>query len=324
MDSSRPGARIAAIGTYVPDRVITNDDLTRMVDTSDEWIIRRTGIRERHAAAPSEFTSDLCTAAARDLFSRHPVDPAGIDFIIACTSTPDYAFPSVACLVQDKLGIPNAGAFDLNATCAGFVYGLHTANALVSAGIHRRVLVVAGETLTKVCDWTDRTTCVLFGDGAGAAIVEASPTSHFRATLVGSYGAGAANLYRTGLSNCLGDGNGPGLIHQNGREVYRWAVETVVGGVNKLLGQSGLTPSTLDWFVPHSANARIIEAVGERIGIPPERTLSSIEWHGNTSAATIPLALAPALKDGRIKPGQTVLMYGFGGGLVHAGAVVNW
>jgi 3-oxoacyl-[acyl-carrier-protein] synthase-3 len=318
------GARVAAIGTYVPERVVTNDDMARIVDTTDEWIVRRTGIRERHAAAPSEFTSDLCTAAARDLLSRHPVEPADIDFVIACTSTPDYGFPSVACVVQDQLQLPNAGAIDLNATCAGFMYGLHTANALVSAGLHRRVLVVAGETLTKVTDYSDRTTCVLFGDGAGAALVEAAPTSQFRASLVGSHGAGGANLYRTGLSNCLGDGSGPGLIHQNGREVYRWAIETVVDGVGRLLEQSGLTPETLDWFVPHSANARIIEAVCERAGIPAERTLSSIEWYGNTSAATIPLALASGLRDGRLKAGQTVLMYGFGGGLVHAGAVVDW
>jgi 3-oxoacyl-[acyl-carrier-protein] synthase-3 len=318
------GARVAAIGTYVPERVVTNDDMARMVDTSDEWIVRRTGIRERHAAAPSEFTSDLCVAAANDLFSRHPVDPADIDFVIACTSTPDYGFPSVACVVQDRLGLPHAGAIDLNATCAGFMYGLHTANALVSSGLQRRVLVVAGETLTKVSDYTDRTTCILFGDGAGAALVEAAPTSGFRATVVGSHGAGGAFLYRTGLSNCLGDGSGPGLIHQNGREVYRWAVETVVAGVGRLLTQAGLTPETLDWFVPHSANARIIEAVCERTGIPTERTLSSIEWYGNTSAATIPLALASGLRDGRLKSGQSVLMYGFGGGLVHAGAVVDW
>jgi 3-oxoacyl-[acyl-carrier-protein] synthase-3 len=318
------GARISAIGTYVPERVVTNDDMARIVDTTDEWIVRRTGIRERHMAAPSEFTSDLCTSAARDLLSRHPVDAADIDFVVACTSTPDYGFPSVACIVQDRLGLPNAGAIDLNATCAGFMYGLHTANALVSAGLQRRVLVVAGETLTKVSDYTDRTTCVLFGDGAGAALVEATPTSRFRASLVGSHGAGAANLYRTGLSNCLGDGSGPGLIHQNGREVYRWAIETVVDGVNRLLDQAGLTRETLDWFVPHSANARIIEAVCERVGIPAERTLSSIEWYGNTSAATIPLALASGLRDGRLKAGQSVLMYGFGGGLVHAGAVLDW
>jgi 3-oxoacyl-[acyl-carrier-protein] synthase III len=322
--ASAPGARIAAIGTYVPERVVTNEDLARVVDTTDEWIVRRTGIRERHAAAPSEFTSDLCTAAARDLLSRHPVDPSDIDFVIACTSTPDYAFPSVACVVQDRLGLPNAGAIDLNATCAGFVYGLHAANGLVSSGLHRRVLVVAGETLTKVTDFTDRTTCILFGDGAGAAIVEAAPKSGFRASVVGSQGSGGANLYRTGLSNCIGDGSGPGLIHQNGREVYRWAVETVVSGVGRLLDQANLTATTLDWFVPHSANARIIEAVSERLGIPAERTLSSIEWNGNTSAATIPLALASGLRDGRLKSGQTVLMYGFGGGLVHAGAVVDW
>jgi 3-oxoacyl-[acyl-carrier-protein] synthase-3 len=320
-----PGARIAGIGTYAPERVVTNADMAQIVDTTDEWIVRRTGIRERRAAAPTEFTSDMCVAAARDLFARQPVDPATIDFVVACTSTPDFAFPSVACLVQDRLGIPHAGAIDLNATCAGFMYGLHTARSLVESGLHQTVLVVAGETLTKVTDYSDRTTCVLFGDGAGAAILQASPRGSFRASTVGSYGAGGANLYRTGLSRCIGDpASAPGMIHQNGREVYRWAVETVSRGVETLLAQAGLTPETLDWFVPHSANARIIEAVCERTGIAADRTLSSIEHFGNTSAATIPLSLAAGQRDGRLRAGQTVLMFGFGGGLVHAGAIVEW
>lgn len=323
--STTVGARIAAIGTYVPERVVTNADMARLVDTTDDWIVRRTGIHERHAAAPDEFTSHLCEAAARDLMSRYAIDPADIDFVIACTSTPDYGFPSVACIVQDRLGLPNAGAMDLNATCAGFVYGLHTANAFVRAGLHRNVLVVAGETLTKVTDYTDRTTCVLFGDGAGAALVTADDgPGRFRASLVGSNGAGGANLYRTGLSRCIGDGAGPGLIHQNGREVYRWAVETVSTGVAQLLADAGLTTTDLDWFVPHSANNRIIEAVCERLGIPSDRTLSSIAMNGNTSAATIPLALRAGERADRLKPGQLVLLYGFGGGLVHAGTIVEW
>jgi 3-oxoacyl-[acyl-carrier-protein] synthase III len=325
------GARIAAIGTYVPERVVTNADMARIVDTTDDWIVRRTGIHERHFAAPDEFTSHLCVAAARDLMSRYDVDPATIDFVIACTSTPDYGFPSVACIAQDRLGLSHAGAMDINATCAGFVYGLHTANAFVRAGLHRTVLVLAGETLTKVTDYSDRTTCVLFGDGAGAALVtgEDGP-GRFRASLVGSNGAGAANLYRTGLSSCIGgvqdnpSGPGGGLIHQNGREVYRWAVETVCTGVAELLASAGLSADDLDWFVPHSANNRIIEAVCERLGFPPERTLSSIAMNGNTSAATIPLALRAGQRAEKLRPGQLVLMYGFGGGLVHAGMIVEW
>lgn len=311
---------MSALGAYVPERVVTNADLSRLVETSDEWIVRRTGIRERRATAESEFTSDLCTAAARDL----PL--AGVDFVILGTTTPDYAFPSVASQVQDRLGIIGAGAIDLNATCAGFAYGLHLAHGLVSSGVHQKVLVLAGETLTKVMDYTDRATCILFGDGAGAAIVEASERPTIRATIVGSDGAGGGLLYRTGLSRRIaapGD-TGEGLIRQNGREVYRWAVETVSSGVCELLRRANVTADAIDWFVPHSANLRITEAVCERVGIPVDRTLSSIEYYGNTSAASIPLALKLGLEAGKLREGQLVLLYGFGGGLVHAGTLLEW
>lgn len=314
------GTRLTALGTYVPERVVTNADLSRFVDTNDEWIVRRTGIRERRAAAENEFTSDLCTAAARSL------DVRGVDFVILSTTTPDYAFPSIASQVQDRLGIMGAGAIDINATCAGFVYGLHVAHGLVSAGVQQKVLVLSGETLTKVMDYTDRTTCILFGDGAGAALIEPSDQPTVFATLVGSDGSGGGLLYRTGLSTRIaapGDTK-PAVIRQNGREVYKWAVETVSAGVCEILRRASMTADHIDWFVPHSANLRITDAVCERVGIPVERTLSSIEYFGNTSAATIPLALALGQRDGRLKEGDKVLMYGFGGGLVHAGILLEW
>lgn len=322
------GAQVSALGTYAPSGIRTNADLARMVETSDEWIVRRTGIRERHIARPDEFTSDLCEAAVRDLFSRSSASPRDVELIIVGTTTPDYPFPSVAALLQDRLQMPNAGAIDVQATCAGFAYGLHLANGLVKAGVHDSVLVVAGETLSKVIDDTDRATCILFGDGAGAALVEPSTPPAIIATIIGAEGAGAPHLYRTGLSTRIAGPaavtQAPGLVRQNGREVFRWAVETVSTNVCRLLAQAGLTPDTLDWFVPHSANIRITEAVCERTGIPFERTLSSIECFGNTSAASIPLALTGAMAARKLKRGDTVLLYGFGGGLVHGGLVMHW
>ena len=205
------GSRVSAIGTYAPSRVLTNADLSRMVDTNDEWIVRRTGIRERRMAADDEFTSDLCTAAAADLLARHEVDRDAIGMVIACTTTPDFAVPSVACLIQDRLGLRNAGAIDLNATCAGFVYGLQIASAMTATGSHRAVLVVAGETLTKVTDYTDRTTCILFGDAAGAGLVEQSNRPTVLASNMGAEGSGGPLLYRTGLSKHIGDGQHLGI-----------------------------------------------------------------------------------------------------------------
>jgi 3-oxoacyl-[acyl-carrier-protein] synthase III len=326
--AAKRGARVSAIGTYAPSKVLTNADLSKLVDTTDEWIVRRTGIRERRIAADDEFTSDLCTAAARDALARSGASPDDVGLVIAGTTTPDYPFPSVASQVQDRLGLRNAGAVDIQATCAGFAYGLHIANGLITAGIHDRVLVVAGETLSKVTDYTDRATCILFGDGAGAAIVEAATPGNIRASIVGSNGEGGQHLYRTGLSRRIAGATGaalaPGLIRQNGREVYRWAVETVSAGVSRLMRDAGLTGDDIDWFIPHSANIRITEAVCERTGIPVTRTLSSIECYGNTSAATIPLALAPAIASSQIHRGDTMILYGFGGGLVHAGLLLDW
>ena len=298
-----------------------------MVETSDEWIVSRTGIRERRVSGPDEFTSDLALAAIRDLEAQGEGSLAGVDLIIVATSTPDYGFPSVACVLQDRLGLTDCGAIDVNAVCAGFTYALHLANGLISAGLHRKVLVVGAETLTKVTDYGERSNCILWGDGAGVVIVEVDDRRPmFLAAHLGSSGEGGRHLYRSGLSRRMAGLPlaGDGLIIQNGREVYKWAVTAVPQGIEQLLKKACLNAEDVDWFVPHSANLRILHAICERLGIRADRLLSSVELHGNTSSASIPLALAEALRDGRIRPGQVILLYGFGGGLVHAGVLLRW
>lgn len=320
-------ARITAIGLYVPDRVLTNADLEKLVDTSDEWIVKRTGIRERRIAADNEFTSDLCIAAVKDMVARFHVDLSDVDMIIVSTTTPDLPVPSVATQVQDRLGLTNAGAYDIAAACAGFVYGLSIANGLITSGMHRRVLVFGAETLSKVTDYTDRTTCILFGDGAGVALVEYTETNpSFLKTSVRTYGAAGVHLYRTGLATNVyntelqGDGN----LVQNGREVFRLAVTTLSEEIPAMLADVGITMQDIDWFVPHSANLRITEAVCERLGIDVSKTIFSGEYFGNTSSATIPLSLCLGYEDNRIKPGDLVLLSGFGGGFVYTSTLIRW
>ncbi len=320
-------ARITAIGAYVPERVLTNADLEQMVETSDEWIVQRTGIRERRIAARDEYTSDLCVAAVNRLQAQSGKSIDDVELVIVCTSTPDYGFPSVASQVQARLGLVRAGAIDLNATCAGFVYGLHLANGLISAGLHEKVLVIGGETLSKVTNYRDRTTCILFGDAAGAVLVERDDQHPgFLAAHVGAKGEGGIHLYRSGLSRRMGDTPlaGEGCIVQNGREVYKWAVTTVPQGMRAVAAKAGLDLQEVDWFVPHSANLRMIESICEKSGFPLKRTLYSLESFGNTSAATIPLALEAGVREGKVRPGDTLLLYGFGGGLVHAGVLLTW
>ncbi len=321
----RSSLAIAALGTYLPERRLTNDDLSRMVDTDDAWIVRRTGIHERHVTRPDEFTSDMCFAAVRDL-QAHGGSLDEVDYVVACTVTPDYRFPSVAARLQDRLGLRRVGAVDLAAGCAGFVYGLDYADALVASGRARKVLVVAGETLSKITDYTDRTTCVLFGDGAGAALVGNSddPRPTVLARRIGSDGAAGRELYCTGLRADVDGVPREPFLRQNGRAVYEWVLKTISAGVGELLASAELGPAEIDWFVPHSANLRMIEAICKRTGIAPERTLTSIGSCGNTSTASIPLALAPALHDGRVKRGDTVLLYGFGAGLVECGLLLRW
>ncbi|KGR75146.1 ketoacyl-ACP synthase III [Ureibacillus sinduriensis] len=320
------GARITAIGTYVPERRLTNSDLEQMVETNNEWILQRTGIHERRIARPDEFTSDLCVSAVKDLMQRYDKTVEDVDMIIVATSTPDFPFPSVASIIQDQLKISQTGAIDLSAACAGFVYGLHTAHSLISSGLHKKILVLGADTLSKVTDYTDRSTCVLFGDGAGAVLVERDEKSKgFIGFHLGSDGRGAQHVYRSGLSKKV---NGIELIDtqylvQNGREVFRWVARNVPDSIRRILEKTQTNLDQIDWFIPHSANLRLIEPICEKLNYPMEKTLYSLVNFGNTSAATIPLALDLGIREGKVKNGDRVLMYGFGSGLVHAGQLLE-
>jgi 3-oxoacyl-[acyl-carrier-protein] synthase III len=320
-----PRARVADIATYVPEGRLTNADLAKMVDTSDEWIVQRTGIRERSIAAGDEFASDLCLAAVERLRERTGSFER-VDAVIAATSTADYVFPSLAAQIQVGAGLTHAGAFDVGAACAGFPYAINIAGALVASGQAREVLVVGGEVMTKALDYTDRSTCILFGDGAGAAlVVPANEQSYIERTSYGSDGEGGKYLYRTSIRHDIaGHEDDTGMLRQSGSDVYKWAVRRISEAILEMLAAANLTVDDVDWFVPHSANLRIVEALCARTGIARERTLTSIESYGNTSTASIPLALMPALDDGRVKRGDRILMYGFGGGLVHAGTLLHW
>ncbi|MDR6726054.1 3-oxoacyl-[acyl-carrier-protein] synthase-3 [Paenibacillus amylolyticus] len=320
-------AIITAFGTYVPERILSNADLEKMVDTSDEWIVQRTGMRERRIADENQFVSDLATKAVEDMIGRYQINVNDVDMILFATSTPEYAFPSSASRVQANLGIPHTGVLDLNAACAGFTYGMQMADSLVTSGMYRKVLVIGAETLSKITDYTDRTTCVLFGDGAGAFLVERSAEEgDFIAAISGTHGEGGVHLYKSGLSSEM---NGlplkvEGSLVQNGREIYKWAVRMIPEQLSHLITKAELEPEQIDWFVPHSANMRMIEAVCERGPIPLERTLTSMEYRGNTSAASIPLALQLAVDEGKLKHGQRVALFGFGGGLTYSGLVLKW
>lgn len=321
-------SRITALGSYIPEKVLDNAALEQMVDTTDEWIVRRTGISERRIAAADEFTSHLACRAVEDMLDRYPVTVSDVDMILVATYTPDLPVPTVACLIQARFGIARAGALDINAACAGFVHALQMADALITAGMYRKVLVLGADTASKIVDYSDRTTCILFGDGAGAVLMEraADGQGALLASHSGSDGSGGIHLYRTGLSRSLQGQplNGDGLFRQNGREVYRFAVSTVPQGVRELLEQLGWRPERIDWFIPHGANLRIIEALCDRTGIPLAKTLHTIEHMGNTSAATIPLALHMGVKSGRIRPDDHLLLYGFGGGFAYGGVVMRW
>lgn len=320
-------ARITAIGSYVPEKVLTNHELETMLDTNDAWITQRTGIRERRIAGPEEFTSHLCIQAIRNLLDTYDQSIENVDMILVATATPDFPFPSVASRIQAAFAIPHTGAVDISAVCAGFVYGLHLANALITSGLHQKVLVVGGETFSKIMDYTDRTSCILFGDGAGAVLVERDENQpSFLSFHLGSKGEGGIHLYQTGLANQM-DGKAlqdTKCLVQNGREVYRWAVSTVPAGMNNTLEKISFPLQDVDWFIPHSANMRMIESICERSGFPLSQTLTSLEFFGNTSAASIPLALHAGVRDGKVKAGDRILLYGFGGGLVHGGVLLEW
>lgn len=320
-------ARITAIGSYVPQKKLTNADLEKFVETNDEWIVQRTGIKERRIAGKEEFTSDLSYRAAKNLMERFNKSLDDVDMIIVCTLTPDFKTPSVASLVQARLGIKNAGAIDLNAACAGFTYGLHIANGLITSDLHKKILVIGSETMSKVTDYQDRSTCILFGDGGGAVLVERDEKyPAFLSSYLDSEGEKGKSLYCSNLSAHMFEEEliKNDKIVQNGREVYKWAVTTVPKGMKHVMENCSMSLNDIDWFVPHSANLRMIESICEKTNVPIEKALYSLVDYGNTSSATIPLALDKALQEGKIKNGNKILLYGFGGGLTQAGLLLNW
>ena len=323
---TRPRAGVTALGAYAPPKVVTNHDLEKIMDTSDEWITTRTGIRRRHVAADDEFTSDLAFRAVEDLLRRHGPDAlAGVDLVLVATNTPDALFPSTAALVQAKFGL-KAAAFDLLAACPGWLYALSVAQAYVLSGQAQRVLAIGAEALTKVVDWQDRSTAVLFGDGAGAVIVEAVPEGFgFRSIVIGADGSGAGHLHMRSIGRCLPDGSVLGdKLYMNGREVFKFAVRVMNTSTIEAVEKADLRPDDISLFVPHQANLRIIEAARERLGLAADRVVVTVDEYGNNSTASIPLALAHALDAGRVAPGDHLLLVSFGAGLTWASAVLTW
>lgn len=318
---------VRGVGSYLPARVMTNAELSTLVDTSDEWIVQRSGIRERHIAAAGETTSDLGLAAASAALAAAGLDAQDIDLIILATSTPDRTFPASATTIQDRLGIRHGVAFDLQAVCSGFVFAVSTADKFLRSGSHKRALVIGAETFSRILDWTDRTTCVLFGDGAGAVVLEAQDqpeglagrgilTTHLR-----SDGRHATKLYVDGgpsLTQTVGH------LRMEGREVFKHAVGMITDVMNDAYAATGTTSADLDWFVPHQANKRIIDASAEKLKIAPEKVVITVDRHGNTSAASIPLALDVAVRDGRIQPGHLVMLEAMGGGFTWGSALIRW
>ncbi|MEM0905853.1 MAG: beta-ketoacyl-ACP synthase III [Pseudomonadota bacterium] len=321
----RPSSRVAGVGAALPSRTMSNAEIATIVDTSDDWITARTGIRERRIAADGEFTSHLAEAAAKKALEHAGLTPDDIDLVIVATATPDLTFPSTAVLVQGRLGITKGAAFDVGAACSGFVYALSTADALVAAGSASRALVIGAETFSRILDWSDRTTCVLFGDGAGAIVLEATGADGsgrgVMAHALRSDGAHHEKLFVDGGPSTT---QTSGHVRMRGQEVFRFAIQATVDVVEAVLDQAGVTAADVDWFVPHQANKRIIDASAKKLGIDPQKVVLTVGGHGNTSAASIPLALAEAQQDGRIKQGDLVLLEALGGGFTWAAALVRW
>ncbi len=318
-------SRVAGCGGYLPERVVTNDELAARLDTSDAWIRQRTGIGERRIAAKGELTSDLAFHASRRALERAGMSGSDLDLIVLATATPDETFPSTAVKLQARLGMKRGAAFDVQAVCSGFIFALATADNALRLGQARTALVVGAETFSRILDWEDRSTCVLFGDGAGAIVLNAAPGGPT------SRGVLSTHLHSDGrLHDILYVDGGPsstghaGFLRMEGREVFRQAVQHLSEVVGEALAANGLAPADIDWLVPHQANTRIIDAVGRRLGLTAERTIVTIERHANTSAASIPLALDEAVADGRIRPGHLVLMEALGGGLTWGASVVRW
>jgi 3-oxoacyl-[acyl-carrier-protein] synthase-3 len=323
---------ILGTGSYAPERVLTNEDLSRMVDTSDEWIRARSGIRERRIAAAGEATSDLAVQAARRALEDAGVGAADIDLLIVATVTPDYPMPSTACVVQHKLGVPSAAAcFDMNAACSGFIYALDTACALIGSGRYRKALVIGAEKLSSVVDWQDRGTCLLFGDGAGAAVVGPGdkPGTGLIGTRLGALGEDTDLLCIPGggsrsPTTAESFGRGDHFIKMKGKEVFKLAVRVMEEAARDILEQHGLAATQIGLVIPHQANLRIIDAIAQYLELPVERFFVNVDRYGNTSAASIPIALDEARRAGRIKPGDLTLLVAFGAGLTYGSALIRW
>lgn len=323
-----PFATITSVASWLPERRLTNADLEKMVDTTDEWILSRTGIRERRIADPADATSDLAARAGTLALERAGMSAADVDLLIVATSTPDMIMPSAACLAQAKMGL-TCPAFDLNAACTGFIYALQMATCAIEAGRARTVLVIGADVLSSIVDYTDRSTCVLFGDGAGAVVMTASETPGVLGVHLGADGTGADLLYVPSGGSADPASNeglaaGGHCLKMNGNEVFKFAVRAIPQVTREALEESGLAVSDVDWLVPHQANQRITDTVAQRLGIPAEHVVCRIEDTGNTSAASIPMALDSLYSDGHLRPGHVLALVGFGAGLTYGAAIVRW
>jgi 3-oxoacyl-[acyl-carrier-protein] synthase-3 len=314
---------ITGLGCNVPDRVVTNDELAQFVDTSDEWILERTGIRERRMAAKEEALSDLALPAAQEALRQAAVSGRDIDLIIVATVTPDMAFPSTAALIADRLGAADAAAYDLSAGCTGFMYALAQAYGMLAGGLTKRALVVGGDLLSRILDWEDRSTLVLFGDGAGAVVLEVVPEKGFFGFELGADGGGGVTLWLPGSGSRLFE-NSDRYVKMNGREVFKFATRILVQSAQDLLGRCGVSIDEVDVYIPHQANLRIIDHATRKLGVPSERVVINVDRYGNTSSGSIPLGLADAAADGRLRPGALVLMTGMGAGLTWGSALIRW
>lgn len=318
---------IRGVGAHLPKRIVTNDEMAKIVDTSDEWIRERSGIRQRHVAGDNEFTSDLGTAAAKQALVRAGIDPVDIDLIVCATATPDRTFPATAVRIQQQLGITNGAAFDVQAVCSGFVFAMTIADNFLKSGQFKRALVIGAETFSRILDWQDRSTCVLFGDGAGAVVLEAQPQHGTRedrgilATRIRSDGRFEDLLYVDGGP---GSTQTTGHLRMNGREVFRHAVQKISGVIEETLVMTGYAADEIDLFVPHQANQRILDGIAKKLGVDPEKIVMTLDKHGNTSAASIPLALNDAFERHKIKDGSLILMEAMGGGFTWGAVLARW
>jgi 3-oxoacyl-[acyl-carrier-protein] synthase-3 len=322
VSAGRP-VSITGLGCKVPDRIVTNEELAKFVDTSDEWIVERTGIRERRMADDAEALSDVALPACVDALAQAGLEGADIDLLIVATVTPDMAFPSTAAILADKLGATSAAAYDLSAGCTGFVYALAQGYGMVAGGVAKRALVVGGDLLSRILDWDDRSTLVLFGDGAGAVVLEAVPDHGFVGFELGADGAGGQSLWLPGSGSRLFD-ESEKYVKMNGREVFKFATRILVQSAEDLLAKCEVSIDDVDLYIPHQANMRIIDHATRKLGVPSDRVVINVDRYGNTSSGSIPLALADAAADGRLRPGQLVLMTGMGAGLTWGSALIRW